>query len=95
MKKASTILLVTFLMLAINFSAKAQVSGIVFRDFNGRGQIKSLATFKETVLEAIADKAFNCNNVQLDAGKTIDAFNEYSFVAVPDTNIISIKYITQ
>jgi SdrD B-like domain/Secretion system C-terminal sorting domain len=37
MKKASTFLLVAFLMLATNFSAKAQSTGTVFRDYNGNG----------------------------------------------------------
>jgi hypothetical protein len=69
MKKAFTFLLVAFLMLAINFSTKAQISGTVFKDFNNNGLFDNTATsfpFEKGAANVVVN-AYNSANVLFTA----------------------------
>jgi SdrD B-like domain/Secretion system C-terminal sorting domain len=82
MKKSLTFLLVAFLMLSINYSTKAQVSGTVFRDFNGSGIKDNNATYNEPFVTGVSVKAFNAANIQVGVTKTTDAVGAYNFTAI-------------
>jgi SdrD B-like domain/Secretion system C-terminal sorting domain len=93
MKTISTVL-VAILMIAINVTTQAQISGTVFRDFNGSGIKENTATFNETFVAGVTIKAFNSNNVQIGATKTTDALGAYTFTAgeIPATTKVRIEF---
>jgi SdrD B-like domain/Secretion system C-terminal sorting domain len=96
MKKASTFLLVAFLMLAINFSAKAQISGTVFKDFDNDGLFDNIATtfpYEKGAANVVVN-VYNTGNVLL-ATATTSPTGAYSFTvgAVPAGNY-RIEFIT-
>jgi SdrD B-like domain/Secretion system C-terminal sorting domain len=96
MKKASTFLLVAFLMLAINFSAKAQISGTVFKDFDNDGLFDNIATtfpYEKGAANVVVN-VYNTANVLL-ATATTSPTGAYSFTvgAVPAGNY-RIEFIT-
>ena len=68
-------------MLASNLSSKAQVSGTVFRDFNGSGIKDNNATYNEPFVAGVTIKAFNAANIQIGATKITDAAGAYNFTA--------------
>lgn len=72
----------------------AQISGTVFRDFNGNGVKNNSATFNEPFVAGITVRAFNSANVQLGATKTTDAVGAYSFTAVeiPSGTAVRIEF---
>jgi hypothetical protein len=93
MKKAS-ILLVAIFLIALNFSAQAQISGTVFRDFNGTGIKENTATYNEPFVAGVTVKAFNAANIQVGATKTTSAAGAYNFTAVeiPSTTKVRIEF---
>lgn len=93
MKKIFT-LVAAILCMAVQQNAKAQVSGTVFRDFNGNGVKNNTATFNEPFVAGVTVKAFNAANVQVGATKTTDAAGAYSFTAVeiPSGTAVRIEF---
>lgn len=94
MKNPFCLLLLTVLAALISQKAGAQVSGTVFRDYNGNGVKNNTATFNEPFVAGITVKAFNAANVQLGATKTTDAVGAYSFTAVeiPSGTAVRIEF---
>lgn len=93
MKKPAYILL--FIVLAaLSQKTNAQVSGTVFRDFNGNGVKNNTATYNEPFVAGVTVKAFNSSNVQLGATKTTDAVGAYSFTAaeIPSGTAVRIEF---
>ncbi len=91
--------LIKFILTALSFFAvispsNAQVSGTVFRDFNGNGVKNNSATFNEPFVAGVTVKAFNSANVQLGATKTTDAVGAYSFtvVEIPAATAVRIEF---
>ncbi len=93
MKQTSTFLLV-LICIALSTVSQAQISGTVFRDFNGSGIKENTTTYNEPFVAGITVKAFNSNNVQIGATKTTDAAGAYSFTAVeiPATTKVRIEF---
>jgi SdrD B-like domain/Secretion system C-terminal sorting domain len=81
MKNTLTLLLVALCMLAFNISTQAQISGTVFRDFNGNGTRQNTAgTFVEPVVSGIVVNAYNTLDA-LIATQTTAATGAYTFPA--------------
>ena len=62
--------------------SQAQVSGTVFRDFNGNGVKNNTATFNETGVPGVTVKAFNAAGVQVGGDKITSATGAYSFTGL-------------
>ena len=77
MKTKSTLLLAV--ILCVSLITKAQISGTVFRDYNGNGIKNNSASFNEPFVQGITVKAFNAANVQLGTTQTTNASGSYSF----------------
>jgi hypothetical protein len=94
MKQTSTLLLAAFCMLAFNFSSNAQVSGTVFRDFNGNGAKDNTATFNEIFVAGVTVKAFTASNTQIGPVITTSATGAYNFTAaeIPATTKVRIEF---
>jgi hypothetical protein len=60
----------------------AQVSGTVFRDFNGNGVKDNSATFNETFVQGIEVKAYNAAGTQVGGTQTTSALGAYSFTGL-------------
>ena len=92
--KKILILLTAIFYLAVNSTTQAQVSGTVFRDYNGNGVKNNSATFNEPFVAGVTVKAFNAANVQVGATKTTDAAGAYSFTAVeiPGGTAVRIEF---
>jgi SdrD B-like domain/Secretion system C-terminal sorting domain len=89
MKKVSLLLLVTIFLLAINLTTEAQVSGIVFRDFNGNGTRQNTSgTFVEPVVSGIVINAYNTSDA-LVATQTTSTAGTYTFPASGANSIAS------
>jgi hypothetical protein len=74
-------LMLVFLITGTNFSTNAQVSGIVFRDFNANGTKDNSATFNELPVAGVTVKAFN--NLDALVGTTItNASGTYAFTGL-------------
>ncbi len=72
-------LILVGLMLILYTSATAQVSGVVFRDFNGDGVWQTAtATYEEPAISGITVNAYNAAGNWL-AGTTTNATGNYSF----------------
>jgi hypothetical protein len=80
MKQTSTFLLVLF-CLALSTFSKAQVSGIVFRDFNGSGAKDNSATFNEPFLAGVTVKAYDASDALVGTATT-SAAGAYSFTGL-------------
>jgi hypothetical protein len=85
--------LMTTCIVAINFSAQAQITGIIFRDYNNNGTRETVNP-NEPFVAGVTVKAFNAANVQVGATKTTDAAGAYSFTAVeiPSTLKVRIEF---
>ncbi len=90
MKTISTSL-VAVLMIAINFTTHAQISGTVFRDFNGSGIKDNNATYNEPFVAGVTVKAFNTANAQVGATKTTDAAGAYNFTIVEIPSALKVR----
>jgi hypothetical protein len=74
-------LMLVFLITGTNFSTNAQVSGIVFRDFNANGTKDNSATFNELPVLGVTVKAFN-NLDALVGTTTTNASGTYAFTGL-------------
>jgi hypothetical protein len=63
MKKTSALLLVALCMLAFNFTTKAQISGNVFRDYNGNGTKQTAAPSLEPNAPSIIVNVYNASDI--------------------------------
>jgi len=92
--KNFTKLILVLICLAITGLTYAQVSGTVFRDYNGNGVKNNVAAYNEPFVAGVTVKAFNSSNVQLGATKTTDAVGAYSFTAVeiPSGTAVRIEF---
>lgn len=79
MKCCTRFFLLIFFISAVNIS-KAQVSGIVFRDYNGNGTRQSAAGYTEPLVSGVVVKAFNSAEVLL-ATATTNSSGAYSFTS--------------
>jgi hypothetical protein len=86
--------LLFIIIVSFNVIANAQVSGTVFRDFNGSGVRDNSAPMFEPFIQGITVKAFNAANVQLGTTKTTDAVGFYSFtvVEIPAATAVRIEF---
>ncbi len=93
MKKIYALLLVSLSFMA-SITLQAQVSGTVFRDFNGNGTKDNGASFNEPFVAGVTVKAFNAANVQLGTTKTTNASGAYSFPIgeIPATTAVRIEF---
>jgi hypothetical protein len=91
MKKFST-LLMAIILVAISTNTFAQVSGNVFRDYNGDG-VKTVAVPTDPGIEGITVKAFSAMEALLGTVVT-DANGNYSFTAgqVPSGTAVRIEF---
>ena len=79
---AKTKLLLTLLVMLCLFSTvKAQVSGIVFRDYNGNGTRQSGAGYTEPLAQGVVVTAYNAAEQTL-ATTTTNASGAYAFTAL-------------
>jgi SdrD B-like domain/Secretion system C-terminal sorting domain len=74
-------LMLVFLITGNHLSTNAQVSGIVFRDFNANGIKDNSATFNELPVAGITVKAFN-NSDALVGTTTTNASGAYTFTGL-------------
>jgi hypothetical protein len=72
----------------------AQISGTVFRDFNGNGVKDNTAPMFEPFVAGVTVKAFNAANVQVGVTKTTDAAGAYGFTAleIPSGTAVRIEF---
>lgn len=94
MKKTFYLTLLVVLAALISQKSDAQVSGTVFRDYNGNGVKNNVAAFNEPFVAGVTVKAFSSANVQLGTTKTTDAVGAYSFTAVeiPSGTAVRIEF---
>ncbi len=92
MKKISSLVFAIF-MCVLTISTKAQISGTVFRDFNGNG-IRTATAPIEPLLAGITVKAYNAANVQLGTTKITSAAGAYSFTVaeIPTGTAVRIEF---
>lgn len=83
-------LLVTAVCFTIN--SRAQVSGVVFRDFNGNGAKDNSASFNEPFVQGITVKATLANGTSFTT--TTDAAGAYSFTVgqIPAASAVRIEF---
>jgi hypothetical protein len=87
--------LITLLfVISLSSNSNAQISGIVFRDFNANGVKDNIATFNESFVVGITVKAYNAANLEVGATKTTDASGAYSFTAaeIPAATAVRIEF---
>ena len=91
---AKTKLLLTLLVMLCLFSTvKAQVSGIVFRDYNGNGSRQSGAGYTEPLAQGVVVTAYNAAE-QILATTTTNASGAYAFTAlqIPSGTAIRLEF---
>ena len=91
---AKTKLLLTLLVMLCLFSTvKAQVSGIVFRDYNGNGTRQSGAGYTEPLAQGVVVTAYNAAEQTL-ATTTTNASGAYAFTAlqIPSGTAIRLEF---
>jgi protocatechuate 3,4-dioxygenase beta subunit len=93
MKNQLSRLLVLVTLLVFNQTLQAQISGVVFRDFNGNG-IRTASAPIEPLLAGITVKAFNAANIQLGTTKTTSATGAYAFTVaeIPSGTAVRIEF---
>jgi hypothetical protein len=62
--------------------SEAQISGTVFRDFNGNGMKDNSASFNETFVQGIEVKAYNAAGAQVGSTQTTSASGAYAFTGL-------------
>ena len=94
MNRFYPILFLSILFTSFASISSVQVSGTVFRDFNGNSTKDNSATFNENFIAGVIVKAFDANNVQMGPTKTTDASGVYSFSAaeIPAGTPVRIEF---
>jgi hypothetical protein len=81
-------------ILLLHFNINAQISGIVFRDFNGNGIIDNTSLLNEPFAEGITVKAYGSSGAQLGTTKMTGITGAYNFTAteVPSGTPVRIEF---
>ncbi|MEN9548029.1 MAG: hypothetical protein RIR12_620 [Bacteroidota bacterium] len=79
MKLKLVYLLLFFVGLYYSQNSFSQISGTVFRDYNGNGAKDNTAPNSEIFVQGISVRAYNAANVQIGATKVTDANGAYNF----------------
>jgi SdrD B-like domain/Secretion system C-terminal sorting domain len=82
------------LTLCITTNSFAQISGVVFKDFNGSGVKDNTTTIQEPFLAGITVTAYTATGNQIGNVKTTDAAGAYSFSAaeIPSGTKVRIEF---
>ncbi len=83
-----------FACIFASFTSKAQVSGTVFRDYNGNGIKDNTPLINEPFEKGITVRAFDHHNDEYCSSKTTDANGYYSFSAsdIPAGKAVRIEF---
>ncbi len=94
MKKIFLYCAVIIMAMMLATGVSAQISGTVFRDYNGNGVKNNAAAFNEPFVQGVTVKAFNSSNVQMGTTKTTDAVGAYSFTSgeIPSGTAVRIEF---
>jgi hypothetical protein len=80
MKKTITLLVLSILMLSINLTSNAQISGTVYRDFNNSATREVVATYTEPMVPGVIVNAYNGADI-LIASYTTTSGTGFPYVA--------------
>jgi trimeric autotransporter adhesin len=93
MKPILTLILFTVLFISTINTATAQVSGLVFRDFNANGVRDVSTLITEPFVASVTVKAFDALGVQVGVTATTNASGAYS-IAVPNGKAVRVEFST-
>jgi len=87
-------LLTLFILLCSSIYVNAQLTGTVFRDYNGNGLRDSTATYKEPFVTGDSVKVFGTNGLQIATTKVTGANGTYSFTAaeIPANTAVRVEF---
>lgn len=90
MKKSTNLILLFIAVMSCGYSLNAQVSGIVFRDYNGNGTRQAAAGFTEPGAGGVIIRAYNSNDVLIATQTSSSASATLGQYAFPATGLNSI-----